>query len=102
MSRHVARHERWDRLGTDQYRSLDGLIVRRRKGEWWAEVVYQLLVAAPPAGEAPGWEAHHERLGPFRRPRNAMVEAERHATLLRNRHGERVRFGGASDSPAGT
>ena len=32
-------------------------------------------------------------LGPFRRPRNAMVELEREATVLRNRHGEDVRIG---------
>jgi hypothetical protein len=88
MSRHVSRRERWDRQGTDRYRSADGLVVYRKKGEWWAEVAYQVLPA-----EAPAWQSFSDRLGPFRRPRNAMVEAERHATLLRNRHGDQVRFG---------
>jgi hypothetical protein len=32
-------------------------------------------------------------LGPFRRPRNAMVELEREVTVLRNRHGEDVHVG---------
>jgi hypothetical protein len=91
MSRHVPRHERWDRQGSDRYRSIDGLLVRFQKGQWWAEVAYRVLLAEPGAG-VPNQETYHDRLGPFRRPRNAMVEAERHVTLLRNRHGERVRF----------
>ena len=39
------------------------------------------------------WGPHTDRLGPFKRPRNAMVEAERHATFLRRRHGDGVAFG---------
>jgi hypothetical protein len=100
MSRHVPRHERWDRLGSDRYRSIDGLLVRFQKGQWWAEVAYQVLPVGAGA-EVPGWETHHDRLGPFRRPRNAMVEAERHVTLLRNRHGERLRFTDVPLTPAG-
>ena len=88
MSRHVPRRDRWQGHGSEQHRSLDGLLVRRYKGQWWADVAYQVLTEAQP----PAWEGHHDTLGPFRRPRNAMVEAERHATLLRNRHGERIRF----------
>jgi hypothetical protein len=92
MSRHVSRRERWGPHGEGQYRSVEGLLVRRFKGEWWAEVAYQLPAQAQP-GELPAWESHFDRLGPFKRPRNAMVEAERHLTLLRNRHGEQVRLG---------
>jgi hypothetical protein len=97
MSRHVPRRDRWNSEGPDRYRSVDGLVVRRHKGLWWAEVAYHLRPAEAPPGE-PAWEAQLDRLGPFRRPRNAMVEAERHLTLLRNRHGERARFD--ADGPA--
>jgi hypothetical protein len=40
------------------------------------------------------WESRAERLGPFMRSRNAMVEAERYVILLRNRHGEKIVFDG--------
>jgi hypothetical protein len=91
MSRHVPRSDRWSSHGTGEHRSAEGPVVRRFKGEWWAEVAYLLLTETEP-GEPATWESHSERLGPFRRPRNAMVEAERHAVLLRNRHGDRVRL----------
>ena len=39
------------------------------------------------------WERHDERLGPFRRPRDAMVALEREVVLLRNRHGPDILFG---------
>jgi hypothetical protein len=91
MSRHVPRRDRWQGRGTDQFRSSDGLLVRRYKGQWWADVVYQVQ-SEPEPGELSTWERHLDTLGPFRRPRNAMVEAERHATMLRNRHGEGVKF----------
>lgn len=83
MSRHVSRSERWLSAGPGRYRSADGPSVRRFKGDWWADVTYQLLVESP--GEPSVWESHTDTLGPFRRPRNAMVEAERHVTSLRNR-----------------
>jgi hypothetical protein len=67
------------------------MLVRRYKGQWWADVCYHVLGEAGP-GEPSSWERHTDTLGPFKRPRNAMVEAERHATMLRNRHGERVQF----------
>jgi hypothetical protein len=92
MSRHVSRRDRWEATGLAQYRSIDGLSVFRYKGAWWAEVGYQFHVAPAGADEVARWEAHLARLGPFKRPRNAMVEAERHAVLLRNRHGEGVRL----------
>jgi hypothetical protein len=91
MSRHVPRRDRWASHGAEQYRSLDGLIVRRYKGQWWADVAYRVLTEGQP-GQPSTWEPHLETLGPFRRPRNAMVEAERHATMLCNRHGERLRL----------
>ena len=36
-------------------------------------------------------------LGPFKRPRNAMVELEREVTVLRNRHGADVQVGDEID-----
>ncbi len=92
MSRHVPRRERWSSDGPERFRSVDGLLVRRYKGQWWADVAYRLLPDEPAPGEAAAGEACLDCLGPFKRPRNAMVEAERHVTLLRNRFGERVHF----------
>ena len=97
MSRHVSRSERWAAAGPGRHRSADGPVVRRYKGDWWADVAYLLLVEEP--GDSPAWEPHTDTLGPFRRPRNAMVEAERHVTALRNRHAERVRLVPPADGP---
>jgi hypothetical protein len=97
MSRHVPRRERWNSDGPDCYRSVDGLLVRLFKGKWWAEFSYELLTAGSETGEVSSWQPHFDRLGPFMRPRNAMVEAERHAILLRGRHGEHIRFDGPSN-----
>src|SRR5262245_18903217 len=99
MSLHVSRRERWEKRGDGTHRSLDGHLVRPLKGEWWADVAYSLFVAGG-EGEVMEWRAHFERLGPFKRPRNAMVEAERHATALRNRRGVRVRFEDAAPGRA--
>jgi hypothetical protein len=86
MSRHTPRSERWDQRGLTDYHSGPGLHVFFRKGAWWAEVAYRIR----PADEAPDslalLEPHTDTLGPFKRPRNAMVEAERHATFLERRH----------------
>jgi hypothetical protein len=92
MSRHVSRKERWEGRGPTTYRSVDRLQVRYEKGAWWAEVAYRVRAEEVPAGEVVRWEPHFDQLGPFKRPRNAMVEAERHATALRNRHAGRVEF----------
>jgi hypothetical protein len=43
-------------------------------------------------GPAP-WLSRTDHLGPFKRPRNAMVALEREATFLRNRHGENLHLG---------
>src|SRR5262245_22984624 len=96
MSRHVPRRERWERRQPTEYRSVERLVVRYEKGAWWADVAYRLLAGGAAPGELANWHRHAERLGPFKRPRNAMVEAERHATALRNRHGGRIAF----DDPA--
>jgi len=59
-------------------------------------VAYRLRPEDAPPDVLPAWEAHADRLGPFKRPRNAQVEAERHATFLQNRHGEGYALGPAS------
>jgi hypothetical protein len=51
-------------------------------------VTYRLRPADAPPEVFTHWERHTDRLGPFKRPRNAQVEAERHATFLQRRHGD--------------
>src|SRR4051812_49267545 len=91
MSKHVSRRERWSSDGPARHRCTDGPVVRRFKGDWWADVAYLLLVEGE-GGEPATWQSRLDTIGPFRRPRNAMVEAERHATALRNRYRERIRL----------
>jgi hypothetical protein len=92
MSKHIGRKQRWTRESASRYGSDLGAVVYER-GAWYALVNYQTLVAGAPAHELPSWEAHRERLGPFKRPRNAMVALEREVTFLRNHHGGNVRVG---------
>ena len=96
MSKHVGRKQRWTQNSARQYTSSLGKVVYA-KGAWFGLLEYQTLV--PPANERAllTWEAHAAQLGPFKRPRNAMVAVEREATMLQNRHGEQVRILG----PAG-
>ena len=90
MSRHIPRHERWSKVGPSEYRS-GGAAVRYAQGAWWAWVSYkQRGEPGPDDSLLPPWEEKSERLGPFKRPRNAMIAAEQHATLLRRRHGANV------------
>ena len=93
MSRHTSRSERWEQRGPTDYHSDPGMHVFFRKGAWWAEVAYRIRpkdtatdVLAPP-------DSHTDTLGPFKRPRNAMVEAERHATFLERRHADYLDWG---------
>ena len=93
MSRHIPRHERWSKLGPNEYHS-DSAVVRYEKGAWWALVSYQQR--EDPAGP---WSQEAERLGPFKRPRNAMMAAEERVLLLGRRHGDNVRFEGGASRP---
>jgi hypothetical protein len=90
MSRHVPRHERWSKMGPNEYRS-GATAVRFEKGAWWALVSYRQRddQSAP---QAPVWHDQVERIGPFKRPRNAMIAAEARVLLLGRRHGDNVRF----------
>jgi hypothetical protein len=93
MSRHVPRHERWSKQGPNEYRS-GSVVVRYDKGAWWALVSYRRR--DEPAAEV--WHEQTERLGPFKRPRNAMMAAEERVLLLGRRHGDNVRFERTNDT----
>jgi len=41
----------------------------------------------------PVWTAQNLQLGPYKRPRNAMVALEREIAALQNRHGKNVLIG---------
>jgi hypothetical protein len=97
MSRHIPRHERWSKLGPNEYRS-GGPVVRYDKGAWWALVSYRQRDEHAPPDAPPVWHDQAERLGPFKRPRNAMMAAEERVLLLGRRHGDNVRFERADDA----
>ena len=63
------------------------------RNAWYALLDYRNLLPPERQGGPPGWLPHSRRLGPFKRPRDAMVEMEREATFLKNRHGENILFG---------
>jgi hypothetical protein len=67
-------------------------VVYRQKA-WYAQLQYDLVVSGPDKRTLPTLEARSAWLGPYRRPRDAMIALEREATVLRNRHGDSVRFG---------
>jgi hypothetical protein len=92
MSKHVGRKQRWNQESPSRYSSQLGKVVYQEKA-WFALLDYRVLAAERDAGGHPVWEAHSLRLGPYRRPRNAMVALEREATVLQNRHGPNVLFG---------
>jgi hypothetical protein len=91
MSKHVGRKQRWSQADARTYTSALGKVLYQQDA-WYALLDYRTLVAGE-AGTAPAWEPHARRLGPFRRPRNAMVALEREAAVLRNRHDKDVLFG---------
>jgi hypothetical protein len=88
MSRHVSRRDRWERFA-DEYRSGPS-VVRYEKGAWWAVVSYEQREEVA----SPEWRPQQDRLGPYKRPRNAMMAAEERVLLLRRRHPDTVRFEG--------
>ena len=92
MSKHRSRKSRWTQKDAKAYVSALGPVVYREDA-WYARLVYQVREAAELEGELPAWKQHDRWLGPFKRPRNAMVELEREATVLRNRHKEDVQIG---------
>ena len=92
MSRHQGRKSRWVQQDAKTYASTTGQVVYRQDA-WYARLVYRVREPAEVEGELPAWVYHDRWLGPFKRPRNAMVELEREVTVLRNRHAEEVQVG---------
>ncbi len=92
MSKHVGRKDRWTQKDARTHQSALGPVVYRQEA-WYARLAYQVREDPQVEGELPRWVGFDRWLGPFKRPRNAMVELEREATILRNRHGEDVRIG---------
>jgi hypothetical protein len=92
MSKHVGRKHRWSRVDAKTYVSATGKVVYEQ-GAWRALFEYRTLVPAAREGGLPTWTTHSQRLGPYKRPRNAMVALEREVTFLKNHHGKDVLFG---------
>jgi hypothetical protein len=89
MTRHISRKQRWAKRGPAEY-VWNGVTVRPLRGAWHAWLAYEVQSEA----ELALWEARTEQLGPFKRPRNAMIAAEEQVRFLERRHGERIRFPG--------
>jgi hypothetical protein len=92
MSKHVGRKHRWAQKDAKTYSSSLGQ-VRYEQDAWYGLLAYKTLAPPESEGGLPSWLPHTQRLGPFKRPRNAMVAVEREVTFLKNRHGEKVLFG---------
>jgi hypothetical protein len=91
MSRHIPRHERWSKLGPTEYRS-GSAVVRYERRAWWALVSYQRRDEDAAEEQPAAWHAETDCIGPFKRPRNAMIAAEERVLLLRRQGGDRVRL----------
>lgn len=90
MSKHVSRKQRWTQETPTRYVSAVGKVVYEQRA-WYGLLDYKLR--SEEATPLAMWVAHAQRLGPFKRPRNAMVALEREATLLKNRHGDNILLG---------
>lgn len=93
MSKHVGRKQRWVEESPSHHTSSFGKVVYEQHA-WYAILSYRTPDPARSTHELRQWEDHTLRLGPFRRPRNAMVALEREAILLKNRHGKDLLFEG--------
>lgn len=90
MSKHIGRKQRWLQDSETQYTSDLGRVVYQQR-TWNALLDYKTMTLG--SDGLPIWTAHALRLGPFKRPRNAMVALEQEVTILRNRHGQNVLIG---------
>jgi hypothetical protein len=97
MTKHVGRKDRWTQRGPNAHTSALGA-VQYRQDAWYARLVYRVREPSKVEGELPAWVTYDRWLGPFKRPRNAMVELEREATVLRNRHRDDVQVGDEIDA----
>src|SRR5262245_12813689 len=92
MAKNAGRKRRWTQDGANAYSSALGKVGYQQDG-WYALLDYRTLAPAEAPGGFPVWVPHARRLGPFKRPRDAMVALEREVTFLRNRHGPGVLVG---------
>jgi len=92
MSKHIGRKKRWTQVDAKTHSSNLGKVVYQRNA-WYGQLDYRTLVPPEREGDVPGWERNSKCLGPFKRPRDAMVAIEREATFLKNCHGEGILFG---------
>ena len=100
MSKNAGRKGRWTQKDARTYASALGPVVYRLDA-WYARLTCQVRRPPEREGDLPAWVTHDRWLGPYRRPRNAMVELEREATILRNRHGADIRIGEEVEATAG-
>src|SRR5437588_669545 len=89
MSKHTGRKQRWTQVNAHTHTSALGKVAYQQDG-WYALLKYRTLVPSAEAAAPASWEAVERRLGPFKRPRDAMVALEREVTFLRNHHGKNV------------
>jgi hypothetical protein len=92
MTKHVGRKRRWTRQDAKTYSSEQGKVVYQQNA-WFALLGYKTLAPPEREGGPPAWRTQSQRLGPFRRPRDAMVALEREAAMLQNRHGKQIVLG---------
>ena len=98
MSKHIGRKQRWTRESARRYSSRLGKVLHEQ-GAWYAVLEYRTLAPAESEQDLARWVPHAARLGPFKRPRNAMMAAEERVLLLSRRHGDNVRFEGGASHP---
>ena len=91
MSRHMSRKQRWTQDHASQYTSDLGKVVYA-KTAWFGQLEYKTVVPVANETALPSWLSRTVRLGPFKRPRNAMIAVEREAAMLKNRYGEHLVF----------
>lgn len=89
VSKHQGRKQRWSQITPSRHVSALGRVVYEQNA-WYAILEYRMRADS---GPAPSWTTHERRLGPYKRPRNAMVALEEEVTILRNRYGTNVLIG---------
>jgi hypothetical protein len=100
MAKNAGRKGRWTQRDARTHTSALGPVVYHQDA-WYARLAYQIRESPAEEGALPAWVAYDRWLGPYKRPRNAMVELEREAAYLRNRHGPDVRIGEKMESRVG-
>jgi hypothetical protein len=92
MSKHVGRKQRWAQLDARTWSSNLGRVAYLQNA-WYALLEYKTPLPPELEGSLASWQPQARRMGPFMRPRNAMVALEREAAFLKNRHGKGILFG---------